>query len=282
MKIPEIIIIESEHRAGSLAKILTVIGEAGIVIDDLRAIERTPKKTKWELTLQLEKDELEPLTAKVEALPNARILGTSDRVFERHRGGKIRVVSSQRINTLELLRDLYTPGVARVCMAIEEDPDKAWTYTNLRNTVAIVTNGTAILGLGNIGPVAGLPVMEGKAALLEQLVGLSGVPILIDSSDVATIVETVSRIAPSFGAIKLEDIRAPECFEIERQLIDRLPVPVMHDDQHGTAAVTLAALLTATRRLGIELRQCVVGQIGLGAAGMGIASTRRRKFVTIF
>lgn len=272
MKIPEIIIIESEHRAGSLAKILTVIGEAGIVIDDLRAIERTPEKTKWELTLQLEKGELEPLTAQVEALPNARILGTSDRVFERHRGGKIRVVSSQRINTLELLRDLYTPGVARVCMAIEEDPDKAWTYTNLHNTVAIVTNGTAILGLGNIGPVAGLPVMEGKAALLEQLVGLSGVPILIDSSDVATIVETVSRIAPSFGAIKLEDIRAPECFEIERQLIDRLAIPVMHDDQHGTAAVTLAALLTATRRLGIELRQCVVGQIGLGAAGIGIAS----------
>ena len=272
MKIPEIIIIESEHRAGSLAEILTVIGEAGIVIDDLRAIERTPKKTKWELTLQLEKGELEPLTAQVEALPNARILGTSDRVFERHRGGKIRVVSSQRINTLELLRDLYTPGVARVCMAIEEDPDKAWTYTNLRNTVAIVTNGTAILGLGNIGPLAGLPVMEGKAALLEQLVGLSGVPILIDSSDVATIVETVSRIAPSFGAIKLEDIRAPECFEIERQLIDRLAIPVMHDDQHGTAAVTLAALLTATRRLGIELRQCVVGQIGLGAAGIGIAS----------
>lgn len=142
----------------------------------------------------------------------------------------------------------------------------------MRNTVAIVTNGTAILGLGNIGPVAGLPVMEGKAALLEQLVGLSGVPILIDSSDVAVIVETVSRIAPGFGAIKLEDIRAPECFEIERQLIDRLAIPVMHDDQHGTAAVTLAALLTATRRLGIELRQCVVGQIGLGAAGIGIAS----------
>ena len=189
-------------------------------------------------------------------------------MFERHRGGKIRVVSSQRINTLELLRDLYTPGVARVCMAIEEDPDKAWTYTNLRNTVAIVTNGTAILGLGNIGPVAGLPVMEGKAALLEQLVGLSGVPILIDSSDVTTIVETVSRIAPGFGAIKLEDIRAPECFEIERQLIDRLAIPVMHDDQHGTAVITAAGLLNGAELQNKKLADIKIVCLGAGAAGV--------------
>ena len=162
--------------------------------------------------------------------------------------GKLAIMATKPLANQVDLSQAYSPGVAFPCMRIAKDPLAAATYTARSNLVGIITNGSAVLGLGNIGPVAGLPVMEGKAALLEQLVGLSGVPILIDSSDVATIVETVSRIAPGFGAIKLEDIRAPECFEIERQLIDRLAIPVMHDDQHGTAAVTLAALLTATRR----------------------------------
>src|SRR5262249_38727979 len=154
-------------------------------------------------------------------------------------------VATTKIETLEVLRDLYTPGVARVCLAIEKKPDEAATFTNLYNTVAIVTNGTAILGLGNIGPVAGLPVMEGKAALLAELAGISGVPILIESQDPRVVIETVTAIAPSFGAIQLEDIRAPECFVIEEELTTRIKKPVMHDDQHGTAVVVLAALFNA-------------------------------------
>jgi malate dehydrogenase (oxaloacetate-decarboxylating) len=141
--------------------------------------------------------------------------------------------------------------------------------------VAIVTNGTEILGLGDIGPEAGLPVMEGKAAILSELVGLSGVPILLDTKDSLKIIKTVEAIAPSFGAILLEDIRAPECFEIEDELINRLNKPVFHDDQHGTAIVALAALLSATKQTGVDIKSCVFGQIGLGAAGIGICSLMR-------
>jgi malate dehydrogenase (oxaloacetate-decarboxylating) len=162
-----------------------------------------------------------------------------------------------------------------VCHEIQSHPERVYDYTGLGNTVAIVTNGTAILGLGNIGVHAGLPVMEGKAALLDRLVGLSGVPVLIPTRDVDTLVETVIQIAPSFGAIQLEDIAAPECFEIEDRLEQQLPIPVMHDDQHGTAVVCLAALLNVTRELGPQLDQMVVGLLGLGAAGMGIGKLLR-------
>jgi malate dehydrogenase (oxaloacetate-decarboxylating) len=192
-------------------------------------------------------------------------------VFNRHKGGKIRTISSMEIGSPQILRDLYTPGVARVCLAIQREPALARQYTNLPNTVAIVTNGTAILGLGDIGPLAGLPVMEGKAALFASLAGISGVPILIDSKDPAQVIETVAAIAPSFGAIQLEDIGAPACFEIEEALIERLNIPVLHDDQHGTAVVTLAAVRNAGRIADQRLSTSVVGQIGLGAAGIGIA-----------
>jgi malate dehydrogenase (oxaloacetate-decarboxylating) len=169
-----------------------------------------------------------------------------------------------------VLRDVYTPGVARVCLAIRKNPDAAYEYTALGNTVAVVTNGTAILGLGNIGALAGLPVMEGKAALFADLVGINGVPILINETLPARVVEIVCGIATSFGAIQLEDFAAPECFEIEEQLRARLQKPVLHDDQHGTAVVTLAALINAAQRSGVDLRSSVIGQIGLGAAGSGI------------
>jgi malate dehydrogenase (oxaloacetate-decarboxylating) len=183
------------------------------------------------------------------------------------------------ITSQQILRDIYTPGVARVCLAIRDDPSKAALYTNRPNTVAVVTNGTAILGLGDIGPLAGLPVMEGKAALFAALVGITGVPILIDSRDPALIVETIVAIAPSFGAIQLEDIAAPECFAIEAELVRRLPIPVLHDDQHGTAVVALAALVNATRRVGRKLVTSVIGQVGLGAAGLGIARLLRAQGV---
>ena len=170
------------------------------------------------------------------------------------------------------MRDVYTPGVARVCQAIADRPYLASRYTMISRSVAICTNGTRVLGLGNIGPVASMPVMEGKAVFYQQFAGLSAMPILIDATDVDTFVNTVIRIAPTFGAIHLEDISAPECFEIERRLIMALPQPVMHDDVHGTAVVGLAAAIVACRHAGINLRAATVGQLGLGAAGVGIAS----------
>jgi malate dehydrogenase (oxaloacetate-decarboxylating) len=271
MKVPEIILIQSLHKPGSLARVLTVIGQAGLTVEGLRQVRRDYQSTTWEITIEPDDPrETDDLLVALEKLDNAKVLGRSDRVFDRHRGGKIEMKSRMEISSIERLRDLYTPGVARVCLAIHENPSLARTFTGLANSVAVITNGTAILGLGDIGPVAGMPVMEGKAALFAELVGISAVPILINEKDPAKLIEIIAAIAPSFGAIQLEDIRAPECFEIEQALIERLDRPVMHDDQHCTAIVVLAALLGATKRSGLKLADCVVGQIGLGAAGLGI------------
>ena len=279
MKIPEILLVEAEHKPGSLARVLTVIGEAGLVVEHLATVSRSQGRTVWEITLEMDEADDQSLFDRIDALPTARVLGKSDRVFNRHRGGKIRTVSSMEIGSIQILRDLYTPGVARVCLAIQRDPSLARQYTNLQNTVAIVTNGTAILGLGDIGALAGLPVMEGKAALFASLAGISGVPILIEDREPASVIETVAAIAPSFGAIQLEDIGAPACFEIERALVERLDIPVLHDDQHGTAVVTLAAVRNAGRIVDQRLSSSVVGQIGLGAAGIGIARLLRARGV---
>ncbi|MGH8260490.1 MAG: malic enzyme-like NAD(P)-binding protein [Steroidobacteraceae bacterium] len=270
MKIPEIIIVETVHQPGSLAKVLQVIAEAGFAIEHLTALRREQGRTLWEITLELDEETDRSLYERIDRLPTARFIGKSDRVFNRHRGGKIRMVASLPINTLQVLRDVYTPGVARVCLAIEADPQQVHEYTNLDNTVAVVTNGTAILGLGDIGPLAGLPVMEGKAALFADLAGLTAVPILLREKDPARVIEAVAAIELSFGAIQLEDFAAPECFAIEAGLRARLGKPVLHDDQHGTAVVVLAALINAARRAGRGLHDSVVGQIGLGAAGTGI------------
>ncbi|GBF31370.1 NAD-dependent malic enzyme [bacterium MnTg04] len=272
MKIPEILVIESVQKAGSLVSILQVIADDGLVVEHLQSLRREQGKTVWEITLEMDEETDRSLFQKIDALPNARFLGKSDRVFDRHLGGKIETRSRVRISSLQILRDIYTPGVARVCLAIQDDPEKARLYTNIHKTVAVVTNGTAILGLGDIGPVAGMPVMEGKAALFAELAGLSAVPILLDSKDPQKIVDTIEAIAQSFGAIQLEDIKAPECFEIEQQLKKRLDIPVLHDDQHGTAVVALAALINAAKRVGKTLPGAVIGQIGLGAAGIGIVS----------
>ena len=270
MKIPEIILVETVHQPGSLARVLQVIADAGLAIEGLTALRRQQGRTLWEITLEMDEEADRSLYERIGQLPNARFVGKSDRVFNRHRGGKIRTVATLPINTREVLRDVYTPGVARVCLAIRKTPEAAYEYTALGNTVAVVTNGTAVLGLGNIGALAGLPVMEGKAALFAELVGINGVPILIDETQPARVVEIVSGIASSFGAIQLEDFAAPECFEIEEQLRARLDKPVLHDDQHGTAVVTLAALINAAQRSGVDLCASVIGQIGLGAAGSGI------------
>ena len=275
MKIPEILIIESAHKPGSLGKILTVIGEAGIVVEHLNALRRDQDQTIWEMTLEMDPATDYGVIDQINALPNAKILGRSDRIMDRHRDGKIRMSSRVPLSSIQQLRDIYTPGVARVSLAIKADPALQWEYTALKHTVAIITNGTAVLGLGDVGVAASLPVMEGKSALFAKLIGISGIPILIDEKDPQRLIDTICAIAPSFGAIQLEDIAAPLCFEVEEGLKARLDRPVMHDDQHGTAVVTLAALINAAARVGVDLRDSVVGQIGLGAAGIGIARLLR-------
>lgn len=275
MKIPEILMVETVHQPGSLAKVLHVIAEAGLTIEHLNALRRAQGRTVWEITLEMDEEADRSLYERIDGLPNARFIGKSDRVFNRHRGGKIRTVAALSINTLQVLRDIYTPGVARVCLAIEKDPQAAYEFTSVGSTVAVVTNGTAVLGLGNIGPLAGLPVMEGKAALFADLIGLSAVPILIEERRPQQVADIVAAIQLSFGAIQLEDFAAPECFEIERLLRERLRKPVLHDDQHGTAVVALAALTNAARRAGKRWEESVIGQIGLGAAGLGIVRLLR-------
>jgi len=215
--------------------------------------------------------QLEQVLTAIRNNPGTSILAIRDEVLEVHQSGKIAIRSRYQVDNLATLRRVYTPGVAEVCNRIAADLKLARTFTAIGHLVAIITDGTAVLGLGDIGPVAGMPVMEGKAMLMETLVGLSGVPILLDTRDVDAIVETIANIAPTFAAIQLEDISAPRCFEIEERLIDRLNKPVIHDDQHGTAVVTMAALTNACRQTGKELHSAIIGQIGLGAAGNAIA-----------
>jgi malate dehydrogenase (oxaloacetate-decarboxylating) len=194
-----------------------------------------------------------------------------DPVFALHRGGKVGVVPTVPLRGPEDLSMAYTPGVARVCEAIAEDPSLAATYTWRSNAVAVVTDGTAVLGLGDIGPLAALPVMEGKALLFKAFGDVDAVPLCLDTTDVDEIIDTVVRVAPTFGGINLEDISAPRCFEIERRLDDLLDIPVFHDDQHGTAIVVLAALRNAVRLTGRTLGDVRVVMSGAGAAGVAVA-----------
>lgn len=196
-----------------------------------------------------------------------------EKALELHRKykGKIEVVSKLAIDSPETLALAYTPGVAEVCKEIQRDPEKARIYTSGKSTVAVVTNGTAVLGLGDIGPLAGLSVMEGKAALFKEFGGVDAFPILVDSKDPDEIVNIVEKIAPGFGGINLEDIAAPQCFEIERALDERLNIPVFHDDQHGTAIVVLAALINGLKLADKEIEKCKVVISGAGAAGVAIA-----------
>ncbi len=279
MQVPEVLVIESQHRPGNLGRILTAIGECGIIVDHISLVRRAQDKSVWEITVEMDEAAGKQLYERLAELPYGRLLGRSDRVFDRHRGGKIETISKVPLDSIQQLRDLYTPGVARVCLAIQKHPEKVWDYTNLGNTVGIITNGTAILGLGHIGALPGLPVMEGKAMIYAKFAGISGVPILLTDTEPKKVIDAVLAIESSFGAIHLEDIAAPACFEIEEALIKKLNKPVMQDDQHGTAVVTLGALLTASRRVHQDLKNSVVGQVGLGAAGIGFASLLLRSGV---
>ena len=261
------------HRAGQLAKVSTRISEYGGLIGDVSTIAIARHEALREITVELrDKEHADALAAGLDDLEGVTVAWFHDRAFLAHDGGKLEVVGRREIVTNQDVRDVYTPGVARVCMAISEFPQLAARFTMIGRSVAICTNGSRVLGLGDIGPVPAMPVMEGKSMFYAQLVGVSAVPILLDTHDVDEFVETVIRIAPGFGGIHLEDISAPECFEIERRLVEALPVPVMHDDVHGTAVVTMAAAIAACRQVDIRLDEAVVGQIGLGAAGYGIAS----------
>ena len=261
------------HRAGHLAQVATRISELDGVIDDVVTIAIARLEAIREITVELrDKPHADMLAAALAELPGVKVVWYHDRAFIAHVGGKLRMGTRETITTNQQVRDVYTPGVARVSTAIYEYPKLAGKFTMIGRSVAICTNGSRVLGLGDIGPVAAMPVMEGKAMFYSQLVGITAVPILIDTHDVDEFVETVIRISRGFGGIHLEDIQAPACFEIERRLIEALPQPVMHDDVHGTAVVTLAALIAACRQVSIRLDEAVVGQIGLGAAGFGIAT----------
>ena len=265
--------VQIPHHAGQLARVATAIAEGEGLIGDVVTVSLGREHSVRDITIEVRDVEQAGRIAElVGALAGVTVLWHQDRALLRHVGGKLRIDACWPVRTVQEMRDVYTPGVARVCTAIAEQPELAARYTMISRSVAICTNGTRVLGLGNIGPVASMPVMEGKAVFYDQFAQISAMPILIDTGDVDKFVDTVVQIAPTFGGIHLEDISAPECFEIERRLIERLPQPVMHDDVHGTAVVSLAALMVACRYAGIELAWATVGQLGLGAAGFGIAA----------
>jgi malate dehydrogenase (oxaloacetate-decarboxylating) len=265
--------VQIPHRSGQLAKVMASIAEGDGLIGDVVTISVGRETSLREITVEVrDSEQAERIADLIDSLEGMRVLWFQDRALIRHEGGKLQIDAVHPVHTLQEMRDVYTPGVARVCLAIAAKPELAGRYTMIARSVAICTNGTRVLGLGDIGPVASMPVMEGKAVFYRQFARISAMPVLIDSHDVDEFVETVVRIAPTFGGIHLEDISAPECFEIERRLIELLPAPVMHDDVHGTAVVSVAAAIVACRHAGIELRAATVGQLGLGAAGFGIAS----------
>lgn len=266
------LIVETPSKPGNFAKVAKAIGDQGGDIGDIKTLKIGTLSTIRDVSCTCDSvEQLDAIVGALNGLEDITVRAVSDDVMKAHEGGKIHMSRKIDVRSLSDLRRIYTPGVASVCQEIERSPEKANYFTSIGNTVAIVTDGTAILGLGNIGSVAGMPVMEGKSVLFDQFAGISGIPILLDTSDPDEVVETVKHISQGFGGILLEDIGSPHCFEIEERLKKDLNIPVMHDDQHGTAVVTLAAVLSASRYAGVDLKQAVVGQVGLGAAGLAIS-----------
>jgi malate dehydrogenase (oxaloacetate-decarboxylating) len=265
--------IEQPHVSGQLAKVCGAIADAQGLIGDIATVQMGRDRSIREISVEVrDHGQAKRVAGDLATLHGVRVIHYYDRALRVHEGGKLAVQGRVRMHTLQDMRDVYTPGVARICTTIADEPALANRYTMIGRTVAICTNGTRVLGLGDIGPRAAMPVMEGKALFYSQLAGISAMPVLIDTDDPAEFVETVARIAPGFGGIHLEDIAAPACFEIEARLIEALDIPVMHDDVHGTGVSTLAAALVAADMAGITLETATVGQVGLGAAGLGIAT----------
>jgi malate dehydrogenase (oxaloacetate-decarboxylating) len=262
-------------RSGALVAILGVAAELGAPVGDVRTVRALPGAgAARDITFFVRGDaDLEALRGRVGKLDGVELLEMSHDVLEMRRGGVVETQLRLPLESVADLRRLYTPGVAVACQRIQESPRLAYDYTHIGNKVAIVTNGTAILGLGDIGPLAGLPVMEGKAAIFRRFAGLSAEPVLIDAKDAATVISVVERIHLGFGAIQLEDIAAPECFEIEATLQQRLGKPVLHDDQWGTATVVMAGLINSLRQVGRPREGTRAVILGSGASGIAIART---------
>ncbi|HEY9823566.1 MAG TPA: malic enzyme-like NAD(P)-binding protein [Candidatus Sericytochromatia bacterium] len=265
------------NRAGMLASVTQAIAEVGGNMGEISLIERTRKIVTRDITVDASSTEhAEKIVQAVKAITDIKIIDVYDRTFNLHRGGKIHMQSKQPLHTQGDLAMAYTPGVARICNAIAQDPEQVHSLTIKSNTVAIVTDGSAVLGLGNLGAEAALPVMEGKAMLFKEFAGIDAFPICLASQDTETIIATVKNIAPVFGGVNLEDISAPRCFEIEARLRNEMDIPVFHDDQHGTAIVSLAALFNALKLVNKSLEDVRIVINGAGAAGVAIARLLRK------
>jgi malate dehydrogenase (oxaloacetate-decarboxylating) len=265
------------NRPGMLGRVTSAIGEAGGDIGAVDIVELLRDVIVRDFTINARDDRHgQDIVAALRRVDGVRVVNVSDRTFLMHLGGKIGIHNKVPVKTRDDLSMAYTPGVARVCLAIKEDREKVFTLTIKQNAVAVVTDGTAVLGLGAIGPEAALPVMEGKALLFKEFAGIDAFPICLATSEVDRIVETIRLIAPVFGGINLEDISAPRCFEVEQRLSETLDIPVFHDDQHGTAVVVLAALLNALRLVRKEPPQIKVVVCGVGAAGTATIRILRR------
>src|SRR5215208_1367656 len=264
--------VEFPHQPGSLGKILTAVGEVGGMVGAVDIVRIGGEQSTRDLTVNARDPEhARQIADTIDALPEVRVTDFSDRTFLFHLGGKIEVRSNTPVRTRDDLSMAYTPGVARVCRAIAEEPERAFNLTIKRNTVAVVSDGTAVLGLGDIGPKAAMPVMEGKAMLFKEFAAVDAFPICLDTKDTDAIVKTVKRMAPAFGGINLEDISAPRCFEIEERLKEELDIPVFHDDQHGTSVVVLAALINSLKIVRKKMEHLKVVVNGIGAAGVACA-----------
>src|SRR6058998_3341176 len=263
--------LQIANRPGMLGRVASAIGEAGGDIGAVDLVETTRERTERDITVKARDSvHAQQIVSRLRRVAGVRVGAISDRTFLMHQGGKSEIRSKVPIRTRDDLSMAYTPGVARVCLAIRDDRQRAFSLTIKHNTVAVVTDGTAVLGLGDIGPEAALPVMEGKAMLFKEFGGVDAFPICLDTKDADEIVAFVKAVAPTFGGINLEDISAPRCFEIERRLRAELDIPVFHDDQHGTAIVVLAALINACKLTGRDLMDLNVLIVGLGAAGIAV------------
>jgi malate dehydrogenase (oxaloacetate-decarboxylating) len=264
--------VEGSPDSHPVALATTVITGAGATITALDVVESLLEKVVIDITCDtVDAEHADEITAAIALNPDLTVRKVSDRTFLLHLGGKIEIASKVPLKTRDDLSRAYTPGVARICQAIVADPADARRLTIKRNTVAVVTDGSAVLGLGNIGPAAALPVMEGKAALFKRFADVDAWPVCLDTQDVDEIVRTVQLIAPVYGGINLEDISAPRCFEVEARLRELLDIPVFHDDQHGTAIVVLAALRNALKLVKKDLSTVKIVLSGVGAAGNAIA-----------
>ena len=264
--------IEIPNRPGTLAAVMSAIASKGGSLGDISLLQSNHKYTQRELTVDASSNEnAEEIITALESLPKVKVINHNDRTFAIHEKGKIRIESKLPLKSQSDLAMAYTPGVGRICKAIASDPEQVFALTIKSNTIAVITDGSAVLGLGNLGPEAALPVMEGKALLFKEFAGLDAFPICLETQDTDKIIETIKNIAPVFGGINIEDIAAPRCFEIEKRLKEELNIPVFHDDQHGTAIVVLAALYNALKLVGKELSEIKIVINGAGAAGIAVA-----------